>query len=193
MNKLTKEKRDHLILVGVGTLLLVGLIIYGLIRPQYAAISRIRTQTNKASDEVQNKKETIKTANTASNELAELTGKLGDAESDLVTGDPAVWIYDTIRNFKAKYKVDISVNSLLSIGPVDLLGHFPYKQLKVTVNGTAYYHDLGKFIADFENKYPHVRVVNLMLDPAGGTGDESEKLSFRMDIIALTNPNGPQS
>ena len=39
MNKLTKEKRDHLILTGVGTLLLVGLIVYALIRPQYAAIS----------------------------------------------------------------------------------------------------------------------------------------------------------
>ena len=76
---------------------------------------------------------------------------------------------------------------------MDLLPHFPYKQLKVTVNGTAYYHDLGKFIADFENTYPHARVVNLTIDPAGGTGDDSEKLAFRMDIIALINPNGPQS
>jgi hypothetical protein len=193
MNKLIKEKRDHLILVGMGTLVMLSLIIYGLIRPQYAAIANIRTQTGKARDELQNKKETIKTVNTVSNDLAELTGKLGVAERDLATGDPSVWIYDTIRNFKAKYKMDISVNSQLTIGAMDLLPHFPYKQLKVTVNGTAYYHDLGKFIADFENTYPHVRVVNLIIDPAGGAGDDSEKLAFRMDIIALINPNGPQS
>lgn len=193
MNKLTKEKRDHLILVGMGTLVMLTLIIYALIRPQYAAIAHIDKQTAAARDDLQKKKDIIKTSNTVSNELAELTDKLGDAERDLATGDPAVWIYDTIRNFKTKYKVDISVNSQLTIGAVDLLGHFPYKQLKVTVNGTAYYHDLGKFIADFENKYPHVRVVNLVVDPAGGAGDESEKLSFRMDIIALINPNGPQS
>ena len=192
MNKLTKEQRDHLILAGLGTLLLVGLVIYGLIRPQYAAISKIKKQTDVARAELQQKKDVIKTANTVSNELAELTDKLGGAQSDLAVGDPAVWIYDTIRNFKAKYKVTVSVNSQLDIGQVDLLGHFPYKQLKVTAAGSAFYHDLGKFIADFENSYPHARVVNLTVDPAGGTGDDAEKLSFRMEIIALINPNGPQ-
>ena len=120
-----------------------------------------------------------------------MTGKLGGAEGDLAVGDPSVWIYDAIRNFKAKYKVTVSVNGQLDIGPVDLLGHFPYKQLKVTAVGSAYYHDLGKFIADFENTYPHSRVVNLTVDPAGGTGEDAEKLSFRMEIIALINPNGP--
>ncbi len=79
------------------------------------------------------------------------------------------------------------------MGEVDLLSKFPYKQLKVTVNGTAYYHDLGKFIADFENTYPHARITNLTLEPAGNTGDNSEKLAFRMDIVALTNPTVPQS
>ena len=88
--------------------------------------------------------------------------------------------------------MDISVNSQLSMGEVDLLPHFPYKQLKVTVGGTAYYHDLGKFIADFENAFPHMRFANLTLEPVGGTGDNSEKLTFRMDIIALANPTGPQ-
>ena len=36
MNKLPKEKRDHLILVGMGTVLVLIGIGYGLIRPQYA-------------------------------------------------------------------------------------------------------------------------------------------------------------
>ena len=78
------------------------------------------------------------------------------------------------------------------MGEVDLMPHFPYKQLKVTVGGTAYYHDLGKFIADFENTYPHARIANLTLEPVGGTADSGEKLAFRMDIIALANPTGPQ-
>jgi len=136
--------------------------------------------------------DTIKRADAVSVQLADLTYTLAQNESDMVTGDPAQWIYNTIRNFKEHYKVDIAVNSQLSTGPVDLLPAFPYKQLKVTVGGTAYYHDLGKFIADFENTYPHVRITNLSLDPVGGTGDNSEKLTFRMDIIVLVNPTGPQ-
>ena len=192
MNKLPKAKRDQLILVGMGTLILLILIIMGLIRPQYAAVSGINSQTKAARDHLQSMEDTSKKADIVSGQLADMTYTLTQAESDLASGDPAQWIYNTIRNFKEHYKVDISVNSQLSMGEVDLLPNFPYKQLKVTVGGTAYYHDLGKFIAGFENTFPHSRITDLTLEPVGGTGENSEKLSFRMDIIALANPTGSQ-
>jgi len=47
---------------------------------------------------------------------------------------------------------------------------------------------LGKFVADFENKYPHCRVVNLTADPAGNGPNAGERLGFRMDIVALVKP-----
>ena len=193
MNKLPKEKRDQLILVGMGALFLLILIVFGLIRPQYATISGINKEIDAKRDDLQKMEDTIKKADTVSTQLADLTYTLTQTEGDMVSGDPAQWIYNTIRNFKEHYKVDISVNSQLSMGEVDLLPHFPYKQLRVTVGGTAYYHDLGKFIADFENTFPHARITNLTLEPGSGTGDSSEKLAFRMDIIALANPTGPQS
>jgi Tfp pilus assembly protein PilO len=192
MNKPPKEKRDQLILVCMGTLFLLILIIFGLIRPQYDNISAINAKISAARNDLQSKEDTIKKADPVSTQLADLTYTLTQAEADMVSGDPALWIYDKIRNFKEHYKVDIAVNSQLSMGEVDMLPHFPYKQLKVTVGGTAYYHDLGKFIADFENTFPHARFANLTLEPVGGTGDNSEKLTFRMDIIALANPTGPQ-
>jgi hypothetical protein len=193
MNKLPKEKRDQLILVGIGTLFLLVVIGFGLIRPQYAAISEINAQISTTRDQLQSMEDNIKRADTVSSQLADLTYTLSQTEGDMASGDPAQWIYNTIRNFKEHYKVEISVNSQLSMGEVDLLPHFPYKQLKVTVGGTAYYHDLGKFISDFENAFPHARITGLTLEPVGGTGDNSEKLAFRMDIIALANPTGPQS
>ena len=194
MNKLSKEKRDHLILVGMGTVLVLIGIGYGLIRPQYATIRAVNSQVQSALDNLQSMEDTIKKADTVSAQLVDLNDTLTKAQSDMASGDPSSWIYDTIRNFKGKYKVDISVSGgQLVPGPVDLLPKFPYQQIKATVNGTAYYHDLGKFIADFENAYPHARIANLALDPAGSAGDNNEKLSFRMDIIALINPSGPQS
>ncbi|HTQ49209.1 MAG TPA: GspMb/PilO family protein, partial [Candidatus Acidoferrales bacterium] len=66
---------------------------------------------------------------------------------------------------------------------------FPFKEIRVTISGTAYYHELGKFLADFENSFPHIRVVNLALEPVNATEAGNEKLSFRMDIIALVKPN----
>ena len=193
MNKLPKEKRDQLILVGMGTLVLLTLIGYGLIRPQYDAISAVNARINGKRNTLQSMEDTIKRADTTPAQLVDLAYTLTQTESDMASGDPAQWIYNTIRNFKGKYKVDISVIGQLTPGVVDLLPHFPYKQqLKVTVGGTAYYHDFGKFIADFENTFPHARIANLTLEPVGGTGDNSEKLAFRMDIIAVVNPTGPQ-
>ena len=60
--------------------------------------------------------DTIKKADTVSAQLADLTDTLTKAESDMASGDPAAWIYDTIRNFKEKYKVDISVSGSCPCG-----------------------------------------------------------------------------
>ena len=190
MNKLSKEKRNSLILVGLGTLMVLVFIGYGLIRGQYHSISEINAQTDAARTKLKSMEDTIKQGDAIAAHFTDLTNNLFNAEKDMATGDPSAWIYDTIRNFKTRYKVDIAVNGQLSTGPVDMLPAFPYKQIKVTVSGTAYYHDLGKFIADFENTFPHARITNLNLEPVGGTSDNSDKLAFRMDIIALTNPQG---
>jgi Tfp pilus assembly protein PilO len=193
MTKLPKEKRDRLILVCLSTLALLVLIVLGLIIPQNRAIDKIKTDTANAKKTLQDMEDVINKADATASNLHDLTYTLSHAESDMAVGDPNAWIYNTIRNFKGRYKVDISVSGQSAMGNVDLLPKFPYKQLKVTVSGTAYYHDLGKFIADFENTYPHTRVENLTIDPAGGAGDNNEKLTFRMDIIALVKPNETQS
>ena len=70
---------------------------------------------------------------------------------------------------------------------------FPYRAALFNVRGTAYYHDFGKFLADFENAFPYLRIQNIELDPnvssAANTQSEPEKLAFKMEIVALVNPN----
>jgi len=185
MTKLPKQKRDHLILVCMGTAGMLALIIYALILPQYGSITKTRetiAQTQKKSNDMV---DAIKRTSAAGEELTNLTLTLSNAEQDIAAGDPNAWIYDLIRNFNGHYKVEMEVQGQTEIGDVDMLAKFPYKQLKVTVTGTAYYHDLGKFVMEFENTYPHCRIENLTLDPAGNATDNTEKLSFRMDIITL--------
>jgi len=193
MTNLPKEKRDQLILVCLGTLVVLGVIIFFLILPQYHTIASIKKNTADARQKLKNMGDVIHKADATANELHDVAFSLSDAESDLAVGDPNAWIYNTIRNFKGQYKVDISVSGQSTIGNVDMLPKFPFKQLKVNVSGTAYYHDLGKFIADFENTYPHTRIENLSIEPVGDFGDHNERLSFRMDIIALVAPGGAQS
>jgi hypothetical protein len=71
-----------------------------------------------------------------------------------------------------------------------MLPNFPYKQASITVLGTAHYHDLGRFVADFENQFPHIRLLNLSVEvaPAPAPG-QVEMLSFKVEIVTLVKPN----
>jgi hypothetical protein len=191
MNNLFKEKTNQLILVAAGTAALLAVIIFGLIRSQYHSLSQIKNDTGAAQTQLKNVKDTIKRSDTVEAELIDASYNLSQGEQDMASGDIYAWTYDTIRRFKAQYKdVDIPQIGQPEIGDVDLLPNFPYKQVKFVVSGTAYYHDLGKFVADFENSFPHIRLINLTLQPAGAG---NEKLSFSMDIIALVKPNSTTS
>ena len=75
---------------------------------------------------------------------------------------------------------------------VTLLPNFPYKQVSITVMGTGHYHDIGRFVADFENTFPHMRLQNFGMEllPSAGSA-EQEMLTFKVEIITLvkTNPS----
>jgi Tfp pilus assembly protein PilO len=187
MKRLSKEKRNQLIIVIIVTVAILALIVLGLIRSQYDSLKNIAKDKNAADGQLQNIRNIIKNAEAIAIEFAEVTNTLSRAEEDMASGDLYSWTYDTMRRFKQKYKVEIPEIGHPVVVNVDVLPSFPYKQIQFTVNGTAYYHDLGKFIADFENNFPHSRMIRLAIEPAGG--ETSEKLSFRMDIVTLMKPN----
>jgi len=189
MNKLSKEKRNQLILVALGTVIVAALIYIFLISPQDKRLVQIKQDKLAADQQLSLYSKTISDSSNSATLLVQTANSLSEAEKDMASasGDNYIWIYNLISQFNKGYNVDIPSIGQPAVSPMDALPHFPYNdQVTVQVSGDAYYHDFGKFIADFENKYPHIRVLNLVLEPAG-TGDE--KLNFRMDIVALIKPN----
>ena len=195
--KLSKEKRQHLIILVVATVIVADVLSYGvpgfpgLMRYQY--LNHERLQLEKKAAEV--KRDQIQTAvkrrEDIASELNTARKALADAEGDIASGDLYSWVINTLRGFKAGYKLDIP--SFQPIGPtteVNLLSGFPYQQATLSVSGTAHFHDFGRFLADLENKFPHVRVVNLGMElNLGPTADEKETVTFRMDLVMLVKPN----
>jgi hypothetical protein len=184
MNFLPKnrQKRNQFFMaLGVTVVLVFGLG-FGLVRPQYATLAGVRKSTADTQSHLKSIQRMVQQSDAASNELDDVSSILSSSEGDMARGDVYAWTVDTMRHFKADYKVDVPEIGQPGISDEDLFLHFPYKQLRFTVHGTGYYHDIGKFIADLENKFPHMRVVNLEMSPASS---DSEKLSFSMDIIAL--------
>lgn len=190
MKRLSTEKRNRLILVILGTLGLISAVYFLLVRPQSDENQKINAKIISEQDGFEKIKSTIKTAGSAAGSVADNSALLARAEEDVASGDLFAWTYDTIRRFKAGYRLDIPNIGQPILSEVDIIPNFPYKQIKFSLIGTGFYHDIGKFVSDLENKFPHMRVINLVIDPTGGGGDSStEKLSFRMDIVALVKPN----
>jgi Tfp pilus assembly protein PilO len=177
-----RQKRNQLFMALGATVIVVVGLIFGLIRPQYDKLSNIKKQAQDTQEHYKSVENLIHQSNAASTELASLTNAISSAESDMATGDIYAWTVDTMRHFKVSYKVEVPEVGQPGMSEVDIIPNFPYKQLKFTIRGTGYYHDIGRFIADLENKFPHMRVLNIDMSPAGADG---ERLSFSMDVVAL--------
>jgi len=183
MKKLPPAKQKQLIGVLIATAGLICAVYFLLINPQNTKNGNLAIQIHQEQDRLKKYQDIIKEKQKTTDLVTALTDQLQLAEQDVASGDIYAWTYDTIRRFKAGYpKLDMPTPGQPAQSDCDLIAGFPYKQIRFSLTGTSYYHDLGKFVADFENKFPHFRVLNL-------TAGVGEKLSFHIDIVALVKPN----
>ncbi len=190
MKKLSKEKQQQLVLTALVTLLALAGLWYGVIRTQQRNLQSLNTNSQTAREKLKTIRHTIETADQTEQQLCEARKQLEKFEEGMASGDLYAWAITTLRTFKLGYKVDIPQFSQIE-GPksVELLPDFPYKQVTMTVAGTAGFYEFGRFVADFENQFPHMRLTNLSLEPSPAQGDP-EKLSFKMQIAALVKTSG---
>jgi Tfp pilus assembly protein PilO len=188
MKRLTPQKRNKLILVIVGTLTVIGLIYFFLIEPQNEANKKLAVGTNAKASELLQIKKLIKQADATAVTAADITTLLNHAEEDTASGDVFAWTYDTMRQFKINRHIEITTIGQPTQSDVDIIPNFPYKQIRFQIVGNGYYHDIGKFVSDLENKFPHMRIINITIDTTLGSEVTNEKLSFRMEVAALVKP-----
>ncbi len=188
MKRLSPAKRNQLIGVMLAALALMSGVYFLLIAPQKSENLKLQRQIQDRQADAAKYKTVIDEALSSSNQLATLSCQLASQEKDVAAGDVYAWIYDTIHRFKENHHVTIPTISQPTISDVDLIPNFPYKQVRLSLFGTGYYHDIGKFVSDFENTFPHMRLVNLAIGTTDST-DDSEMLSFHVEVVALVKPN----
>jgi len=193
MNRLSKEKKNQLVLVGiVFAIVLVGLW-FGLISVLQKKAAQIAKDRDAAEQKLTLVRNSIANAGALEAQVGEAAARLAKLETSMASGDLYSWAINTLRQFKQPYdRVEIPQFSQID-GPkaTSMLAGFPYQQASLSIGGTAYFTDFGQFLADFENRFPYVRVQNLQLEPLAAVAaspSEHGKLSFRMDIIALVKP-----
>ena len=194
MKKLSKEKRNQLILVVMLTTMGVAGLWFGLIYTQQQRISQLDQIKMGVAGQLAQIEQAGKNADRLEAELEQATKELTRVEDEMASGDLYAWMLKTVGLLKLQHKVEIPSLSPPEVKELNLLPKFPFKQASYGIGGTAYFHDLGKFVADFENQYPYFRLVNLDIFPEVGSGSSDkeprERLAFKMDIITLIRPGG---
>ena len=195
MNKLSKDKRDKIILIAIGTLAAVAGIWFAVINFQLASHAEAKKKFTDAEQKVSRGRAALKSADVTAQQLKDLTTALKTCEGAMaVPNDMYSWFFQTMNTFRARYQVDIPQFSRETPAEVGLFPSFPYRAAVFTVRGSAFYHDFGRFLADFENAYPYVRVQGVELEPNSDSSAASalgEKLSFKMDLLTLVRPTAP--
>ena len=194
MKNLPKEKRDRLILVCLGTAVILAGLYYGVISLQQKSLQEMAKKLVEQEDKLGNAHRLAGNMTQIQHGLDTATSQLKAIEAKMPSGDMYSWIILTVNTFKEKYQVDIPQFSRETPTEIGLYAKFPYRAAAFTLRGTAHFHNLGKFIADFENTFPYMRLQNLELEPASASNasaqDDQEKLTFKVEVVTLINvPN----
>jgi Type II secretion system (T2SS), protein M subtype b len=188
-NKLPKEKRDRIIAIAIGTVMVLVGLWFGVVSPEYGTLQITGRKIADAQGKVRNAEQTIKSGPKVQQELDATARDLNAKEDDMAAGDLYSWFFKTLKAFQANYRVNIVDIKDQLVAPVRLLPDFPYSAVTFKVSLAGYYHDLGKFLADFENRFPYMRVENIVIQqPDTPAPEDPEKLSCKMAIVLLKKP-----
>jgi hypothetical protein len=194
MNRWTGEQVQRIVVLAIGTLALVGAIWFGLVLPLQGLI---RAKIEKI-DVVRKQIKTTETGLTMSEQnnstIRQGRAEIGALEVRMAQGDLYRWVLNYLRDLQARNNVVVS-----DYGPprdTNVRGSLkvPHKAVEFTIAGSAYYHDVGAFLADLENSSPFIRLSSLTLQAAasGPAGSPvAEKLTFHIDFSTLVKPAGP--
>jgi len=194
MNKLSKTKRDHLILVGIATAGVISALWFFVIGNQKEKLVEIENQTQLLLGRIGVAEKTLTDADKIENQLEASKQELAQREETLTPArDAYAWMLKTITRFSAPGQLPAGVGLNVQIktpefGEMVMIPKFFYKAATFHITGVGFYQEYGKFIADFENAFPYFRIQNLEIVPGTAPGTEAQKLSFNFDIITLVRP-----
>jgi Tfp pilus assembly protein PilO len=173
MSKLSKEKKDKLILICLMIVGVLGVLYTFVLGAQQDKLNTYQTQLSSVQDRITKAERLIKSGPIVEENLAENRKTLETMEKEMSPqGQYYYWFLKLLEDFRTKERLDQNfLADLKQPEPADaaLLPKFPYKALTFGVRTNGRYHDIGRFISDFENAFPYMRIERIRLQPDTGT------------------------
>ena len=197
MKNLPKEKRDRLILLVLGALVILVGLYYGLITMQQKTLQDSAKRKLEQENKLGSGERMVGNSASIQKALDEATAQLKAVEATMPSGDMYSWVILTINTFVNSFnethqaRIDIPQFSREVPCEIGMYGKFPYRAASFVLRGTAFYHEFGRFVSDFENTFPYMRIQNIELEPSPVTTstnpDDAERLQFKIEVVTPVN------
>src|SRR5712671_2946827 len=140
MGRLSKEKRNRLILVIILTIGIGFGLWYGIISTRQERLEEAKANIRAAIDKLEKAKTLVKQADKAEARVAAATNKLQVVEDAMASPDYYTWAIQLFEKARARHDVKIVETTRPVKGDVGLLAQFPYQAAIFTVRGAGHYH-----------------------------------------------------
>ncbi len=191
MNKLAAQKRNRLAMVALGTTVIITLYWYFVIRQQEEWLIGARAAVEEEKQRFAIGKRNAGKLPQFRSDLEQKRSMLEGVEETMPSGDVYRWLIRTFLALKDANNLDIIDVDPPRITDVPILPKIPYQQAEFVVTGKGYFHDIGRFVVNLENKMIHMRLLRLELEPAhsgDANPEDTEKLIFKMQVSVLVKP-----
>ena len=210
MIKLSKERRDKLLIASLSGGGVIAMLYLFVISGQQDQIQQNQVKISGLADKVSKAELMSKMGPAINDQLAGLKKSLEAKQEDMVLrGDPYYSFFQMMERFRKAHAVEVIDIGQPVLGDAGLLPNFPYKAATFNVVLSAYYSDLGRFMADMENSFPNWRLVGVTIHPEGaarnrlmggnelpngsvrgsaGLPESAEKLAVELKIVTLIRP-----
>ncbi len=202
MNKISKDKRNRLILVGAITAIVIAALWFLVIGEQQDTLAEMASKSLKLTESISKAEGVIKTQASVEQSLAEHMEALQVKENEMAPeDDPYAWMLDVMNRFcqgrQIVWTLDKPEFRLAEVVP-----GFSYKTAVFHFKATAFFNVIGKFSADFENTYRLSQIRSVSITPVGGIASvragaapasDDETLAVEFFIVTPVRPTDAQS
>ncbi|MCF7709492.1 MAG: type II secretion system protein M [Verrucomicrobia bacterium] len=136
MATLSKEKRDQLILIGMGTVMCLVVIWYLLLSSQRAGIKKQQDEIADIQQKISRASSLVKKSAELEETLARGKSKLEAIEDSMAAGDLYSWAISGVNTLKFEHpRVEIPFFTKPTTGKVKMFAEFPYRGVYFTKGG----------------------------------------------------------
>lgn len=159
MTKLSKDKRDKLILIILFSIGISAVLYYLVIMVQQEMIGDFATRTANRQAKLDLAESIKKRRDRFQENLAEQRKILTAKQAEMPRPDQDhLWFINLMEERRRVYGLNVEEVRTPEPTSAGVLAEFPFSAVALNVTMSGRFTDFGRFLADFENSYPYMRV-----------------------------------